>query len=77
MPSLMKASPHARWARRTRLLRRIIGAKVYGVIGDWRLTIWNLVRAVTRYEQIAWRVSFTIGIALVAAARPPAVSSIT
>jgi hypothetical protein len=94
MPSLVKASSHARGERRTCLLRRTIGAKVYGATDDWRLAIWKLMRAVTpmscwalsadvelaslglsspaksRHERIAWRVSFTIGVALVAAARP-------
>jgi len=35
--------------RRTCLLRRTIGAKVYGAIDDWRLAIRKLARAVTQY----------------------------
>lgn len=49
IPSLMKHR-HAPWGERwICLLRRTIGAKVYGALGDWRLAIWKLARAVTQY----------------------------
>src|SRR6478672_41222 len=48
MASLMKHR-HAPWAeRRTCLLRRTIGAKVYGAIDDWLPAIRKLAQAVLR-----------------------------
>jgi hypothetical protein len=47
MPSLMKHRHAPVGERRTCLLRRTIGAKVYGAIDDWLSTIRKPARAVT------------------------------